>query len=226
MSNVIGLDALKELYPWPMTRPKFPQELISEDGWGKGWPLPETIIGSNVNEETRLVVELGTWLGNSARFILRQAPNATVICVDHWKGSSEHLESISVAKMLPDLYENFLSICWESRDRLIPVRETTLEGMRIISELGLVPDVVYIDASHDYQSVKADLEAANRLFPKATIIGDDYLGVVVSENDKVVGIDYGVRHAVNHFIYDRGWSVRCTGRGWQLIRRFSKNGEP
>lgn len=225
MSNVTGLDALREMYPWPAIKPEASKGSIGESGWGKGWPLPENIIGSNLSEETRLVIELGTWLGNSARFILSHAPNATVICIDHWKGSPEHHGRKDTAESILTLYEDFLSICWEHQARMIPVRETTLDGMRIISELGLVPDVVFIDAAHDYKSVKADLEMADRLFPESVIIGDDYLGVAICDNDKVIGIDYGVRHAVNHFIYERGWGIRNTGRGWQLIRKPSKNGE-
>lgn len=224
MSNDIGLSLLKEIYPWPAIRPVASEGSVGKDGWGRGWPLPENIIGSNLSEETRLVVELGTWLGNSARFMLKHAPNATVICVDHWNGSPEHYSRKDCADSLPTLYEDFLSICWEERDRLIPVRETTLDGMRLVAELCLVPDLVFIDAAHDYESVKADLETANRLFPEATIIGDDYLGVALSEGDKVIDIDFGVRRAVNHFIYERGWGVRSTGRGWQLIRIPSKNG--
>lgn len=224
VSDDIGLSLLREMYPWPAVRPEASEGSVSKDGWGKGWPLPENIIGSNLSEETRLVVELGTWLGNSARFILEHAPNATVICVDHWNGSPEHVGFKESYEMIPTLYEDFLSICWEERDRLIPVREMTLEGMKLIAELCLVPDLIFIDAAHDYESVKADLETANRLFPEATIIGDDYLGVAISEDDRVIDIDYGVRHAVNHFIYERGWGVRNTGRGWQLIRKPSRNG--
>lgn len=224
MSNTDGLGALRLMYPWPAVRPKASEGCVNEEGAAVGWPLPENIIGSNLSEETRLVVELGSWLGNSARFILKYAPNATVICVDHWKGSAEHQGDQSAFERLPTLYEDFLSICWEDRARLVPVRERTLEGMRIIAELGLVPDLVYIDAAHDYESVNADLETANRLFPESTIIGDDYLGVAVMENNKVIDIDYGVRHAVNHFIYERGWSLRNMGRGWQLIRNPSRNG--
>lgn len=224
MSDDIGLSVLKGIYPWPTVRPKASDGSVSEEGWGKGWPLPENIIGSNLSEETRLVIELGTWLGNSARFILKYAPNATVICIDHWNGSPEHSGLKSSAEMIPTLYEDFLSICWEDRDRLIPVRETTLKGMKLIAELCLVPDLIFIDAAHDYESVKADLEMANRLFPEATIIGDDYLGVAICKDDKPIDIDYGVRRAVNHFIYERGWGLRNTGRGWQLIRKPSSNG--
>lgn len=224
MCNSIGLDVLRDMYPWPVVKPEASEGSVNEEGMGNGWPLPENIIGSSLSEETRLVIELGSWLGNSARFILKYAPNATVICIDHWKGSPEHAGLKSAFDRLQTLYEDFLSICWDDRDRIIPVRETTLDGMRIISELGLVPDLVFIDAAHDYESVKADLEMADRLFPEATIIGDDYLGVAISEDEKVVGIDYGVRRAVNHYIYDRGWGLCCIGRGWRLIRKPSTNG--
>ena len=190
-----------------------------------GWEVPGNIILANLTEETQLIVELGSWLGYSARFMLENAPKAVVICIDHWRGSPEHEENDSASIYLPNLYNDFLSICWEYRDRIVPVRELTLDGMRVVAELGLTPDIVYVDASHDYESVKADLEMASRLFPTAELIGDDYDGVAIWKDNKVVGIDYGVRRAVNHFVYDRGWGIQCAGRGWQILRRIVKSRE-
>jgi hypothetical protein len=63
---------------------------------------------------------------------------------------------------------------WPYRDRLTPIRATTIEGMQIIYDHGVVPDVVYVDADHGTESVTADLECIRRLFPDAQIIGDDW----------------------------------------------------
>lgn len=220
MCTVDCLSSLRLSYPWPNVKP----DLSPASEGSPGWPLPENILGTNLTEKTRLVVELGSWLGASARFILLNAPNSIVICVDHWKGSIEHHTESVARKVLPTLYEDFLALNWEQRDRIIPVRENTIDGLRVIAEYGLVPDLIFLDAAHDYESVKADLETAEQLFPTSTIIGDDYLGVVLYEDDKPKDIDYGVRWAVNHFIYDRKWELRCMGRGWQIVRKPSKNG--
>lgn len=112
--------------------------------------------------------------------------------------------------MLPHLYNNFLAVNWDHRDRLIPIREDTAAGLELVAEYGIKPDLIYIDASHDYEDVIWDLELSSRLFPDAQVIGDDY--------------DFpGVRRAVNHHVYSRRIGVQMAGRGWQLI--YSKTAE-
>jgi len=44
-----------------------------------------------MNSETRCVLELGSWLGKSTRFIVERAPNAYIFAVDLW--SNEHIRA-------------------------------------------------------------------------------------------------------------------------------------
>lgn len=195
---------MRAAYPWPDVKPRISDPPPRIEGWG----LPEFLLKANLRDNTRIVLELGSWLGESARFMLEHAPNAIVICVDHWLGSSEHIDSCS--DMLPHLYNNFLAVNWDHRDRLIPIREDTAAGLELVAEYGIKPDLIYIDASHDYEDVIWDLELSSRLFPDAQVIGDDY--------------DFpGVRRAVNHHVYSRRIGVQMAGRGWQLI--YSKTAE-
>lgn len=194
-----ALDRLRSMYPWPEEKPKVSERAIRIPGWGQ----PEALFEESLSDRTRLVVELGSWLGQSSRFILDRAPNATIICVDHWNGSPEHVERES--DVLSTLYDAFLSLCWELRDRIIPIRATTSGGLKIIASFGLTPDLIYVDASHDYDDVKADIDLSHRLFPTSTLIGDDYANFV------------DVRRAVAHFVRDNNRIVRVIGRGWKLI---------
>lgn len=202
------LKKLKRDYPWPLAKPEIPEganRFVSFEG------IPDHLFQSNLNGNTRLIVELGSWLGVSARFMLDHAPNAEIVCIDHWKGSKEHFDP-SVKEyedfqiMLPTLYEAFLHECWEYRDRIVPLRVNSLDGLKIIHEYGLRPEVIYVDASHEYEDVKADIELSHTLFPEAILIGDDY------QNIK------GVRHAVNHFMYENGFAVQVAGKGWQILK--------
>lgn len=213
MQNHVKL--LRENYPWPVECPP----LSENAGQAEGWGVPDVLLKANLTEKTNLIVELGSWLGQSTRFILDNAPNAIVIAVDHWNGSPEHQDDWK--ELLSTLYHDFLHLNWKYRSRLIPVRETTLDGMVAISRYGLKPDLIYIDADHQYESVKADLEMANALFPEAILVGDDYSGLRRKDDS----CDYGVRRAVNHFVYERGWSVQTCGRAWQVLRRPIKNGD-
>ena len=102
------------------------------------------------------------------------APQATVICVDHWLGSQEHHHNEKFRLKLPTLYETFLVNLWEERDRVIPIRLRTTEALEEIYRFQIVPDLIYIDAGHTYQDVLADVGTSLRLFPASVICGDDW----------------------------------------------------
>jgi hypothetical protein len=163
------LNELRVRYPWPLSVPDVPAAL---SGWfGESH---ERVLGRRLSSQTRLVVELGSWLGLSTRFLLRNAPGATVVAIDHWKGSREHHAEQRWREVLPTLYETFLVNCQDYSDRLVPMRTTTLLGLAELAELGLTPDLVYVDASHETEDVLADLLTIARHWPEATIVGDDW----------------------------------------------------
>ena len=199
-----SLEVLRRRFPWPSERPVV-QGPIESYGWfGEG---TDRVLSQNLSEATRLVVELGSWLGMSTRFIADIAPNATVIAVDTWGGSTEHQNQARFQVMLSSLYTNFLSLSWSYRDRIIPLRMTTLEGLRLVAETGLQPDLVFIDAEHSYEAVTAELSLAHSLFPHALLVGDDY--------------DWeGVQKAVHEYANAKNMEVERVGhRGWKVFGR-------
>ena len=64
-------------------------------------------------------------------------------------------------------------------------------------------DVVYIDASHDTQSVLTDLRAARDVCPRAILIGDDWLWETVQA-------------AVRQFSEEEGSIIEAVENGWSL----------
>jgi hypothetical protein len=196
------LDRLKEKYPWPAERPT-----DAAPGQEEGWLSNGTdaVLTEALSPATRLVVELGSWLGLSTRFIADRAPSATVISVDHWRGSPEHVNNDRYRNLLPHLYETFLSRCWNHRHRIVPLRMSTLDGLREVAAHGLQPDVIFVDAEHSYDAVHAEVTLARQLFPNATISGDDY--------------DWsGVHRAVHGYARKHGLVVDRVGwRGWRLL---------
>lgn len=200
------IEGLRRMFPWPGERPDI-QGPVESPGWlGEG---TEQILARSLSDETRLVVELGAWLGMSTRFIADLAPNATVISIDHWRGSPEHQAGPSFQSMLATLYETFLMLCWPYRDQVIPLRMSTLEGLRMVASRGLEPDLIYVDAEHSYEAVTAELELARELFPRAQLVGADY--------DR-----RGVQDAVECFARRQGLVVdRAGARGWRLIEASS-----
>jgi hypothetical protein len=166
------LTHLRAKYPWPSEEPE-----CQEDWFG--WLCNETadMLEAKIRGDMRLIVELGTFLGFSARAILFDAPSADLICVDTWRGSPEHL-----APDAPDawknriamLYQGFLKNLWPWRDRVTPVREDSIDGMQAIFDCGLYPDLIYVDSEHTSDRVSRELDFITAHWPRAAIVGDDY----------------------------------------------------
>jgi hypothetical protein len=113
------------------------------------------------------VCEVGSWAGRSA--ILMAKAGATVTCVDTWEGSKN---------------DNGTSFYDGAHGTPLEVFKRNTQKYSITPHVGRSPDaakdfddhsfdIVYIDAEHDYASVKADIEAWK---PKARymIAGHDY----------------------------------------------------
>ena len=137
------------------------------------------------------VCEIGSWAGRSA--IAMAQAGATVHCVDTWEGSKND-DGCKAYQGSEPPYAVFLR---------------NVEGFPITSTVGRSPgaacnfadgafDIVYIDAEHDYDSVKADIKAWK---PKAKhiIAGHDY------------NVFPGVRKAVDELCPDRS----VLGNVWQ-----------
>jgi cephalosporin hydroxylase len=127
--------------------------------------------------QPKIVVEIGSWLGQSTRHIASLLPrDGKVYAVDHWLGSVEHQPGNSAwHPSLPQLYEQFLSNVIHTRltHKIIPVRMTSLDAAK---QLEVTPDLVYIDGAHDYESVYNDLSAWYPFVQGHGILcGDDWL---------------------------------------------------
>lgn len=165
-----GLDVLRNKYRFPDEKPDVPGKY--ENGMPAGWCAGPNrqMFRELCNKETKVIIDGGSWMGLSAWWELHCAPNATVLCIDHWKGSREHRK---MQDTLAVLWDTFCVNLWDFRDRIIPMKTDSVAGMQEVYDLGLKPDIVYIDWSHDPDSVFRDVSTALKLFPDAEIIGDD-----------------------------------------------------
>jgi hypothetical protein len=168
---------INTLFTWPVKKPNVPKD---DHGWFGGGNT--SVLEYFLNSNTKTVIELGSWLGSSTRFILDKAPNANVIAIDHWSnnisnygngGSTDTSKDPGIEKIYT-LWETFLVNCWDYKDRLYPVRAYTHEGLNYLKQYNIIADVIYIDASHSYDDVLSDITLSKKLWPKAQIIGDDY----------------------------------------------------
>jgi predicted O-methyltransferase YrrM len=106
-------------------------------------------------------VEVGSWKGRSASYMAVEIANSNknikFYCVDPWTGEakigSKSFECEEVASKT--LYECFLKNIEPVKDYIIPLRMLSAAGSIQFEDNSL--DFVFIDASHDYDSVKEDI---------------------------------------------------------------------
>ena len=162
---------LRGLHPWPARNPNFATR-------PHGWLSPgtkEMLLRFLVNGTE--VIELGSWLGRSARFMLDNCSRLRLVCVDHWMtepGGSNELRTQQYAEFRDGLYEKFLTACWPYRDRIVPILASTTAGMWRCRVANLRPSMIYVDASHEAEHVRGDIQIARQYFPAAVLVGDDW----------------------------------------------------
>ncbi len=147
----------------------------------------------------KIVVEIGSYLGASTRFIAKLLPESgRVYAVDHWMGSDEWKDKPNFKEMQSLFYQKFLSNVIHEKlwHKIIPMRMHSLEAAKIIA---VTPDFVFIDGAHDYQSVYNDICAwSKRVSPNGVLCGDDYNW----------GRGDSVKRAVNKFAEEHALEVK------------------
>ena len=95
-------------------------------------------------------------------------------CIDTWMGNMHQYQEEKTRRLLPTLYEQFLRNVWPHNHRVVPVRATSFVGLQILCHLGVKPDLVFVDGSHDTDDVKRDALMAARANSGTIIVGDDW----------------------------------------------------
>ena len=149
-------------------------------------------------------VEIGSWKGRSSIFmaveIINSNKNIKQYCVDTWKGSAEHIRF----SILNDdgLYHEFLKNIEPVNHVITPVRMKSLDACNTFEDGSL--DFIFIDASHEYDDVKQDIE---HWYPK------------VKSGGIIAGHDYdnswfGVVRAVNEWSSENNKKIEINGACW------------
>lgn len=187
-------------------------------GWNSDHPLFAQLI-----EQTnpKSIIEVGSWKGASAIHMakLTEHLQTKIYCVDTFLGSGEFLAADRETDKEPCLYANqaiyhqFLFNVWAEglQDRIYPMLQTSTTAARIFKYLGIGGDLIYIDASHQYEECFMDLEFyANLLRVGGIMFGDDYRDFP------------GTKMAVNRFAFERGLLLSTSGPAWVLNERTKK----
>lgn len=195
----------------------FDPENYAEDlqGWGSDDPVLVEAI--QLLRPTR-ICEVGSWKGrsaiNMAKVVKSLHLNAEIVCVDTWLGSPEHwldtapgyYDSLVIRNGLPQLYYTFLTnvVRHGVADIVTPFPTTSENAAVVFADWDVRFDLIYIDAAHEYEPARRDIETYFELLrDDGLLIGDDY-------------IDWpGVTRAADTFAAER--QLRLIGKPGKFI---------
>lgn len=147
-----------------------------------GW-WDHSVMFNRIAAGAKLIVEIGSWKGNSAVQLANAAPGAEIVCIDTWLGSIEmwgdhgdkdRYGALKLHNGYPTIYRTFLNniIATGNKSRVTPMPMPSRQALKLLFLWGVQPDLIYIDGSHEYEDVRDDILGAMRLRPKI-ICGDD-----------------------------------------------------
>jgi hypothetical protein len=162
-------------------------------------------------KKVKVAVELGCWLGKSTRHIASLLPEeGAVYAIGHWLGAKSLEENRDHYVQKP--YDQFLSNMIHAglTHKVIPLRGTTAMGVRRLREQKIEPDLIYIDSSHEEESVYEDLKTIFPLLKATTILcGNDWTWL--GKNG------FSVRNAVIRFASENHLRIKIyNGDFWLL----------
>lgn len=140
----------------------------------EGWMAEsELLYLASLAEKSQRILEVGSWKGRSTSCLAANTlGRGFVIAVDTWQGSVEHQPELK-GKPTSGLWFAFMANV--SRfDNVWPLPMNSLSAAQVISLSPILFDLIFIDASHDHESVKADIQAwLPLLAPSGVLCGHD-----------------------------------------------------
>ena len=188
-------------------------------GWGSNSSIFSDLIG---RIRPKRIIEVGTWKGGSAitmgKCVKKLGLQCEIICVDTWLGSTPfwtyHRKAPCHDLMLkngyPTVFYQFLSNVVHSglQNIILPLPNTSEIASRILRSRKVTADLIYIDASHDYEDVQRDIK--------------NYWGLV-QDGGILFGHDYchgfpGVMRAVQEFSEEHSLTTEVYHSFWMFSK--------
>lgn len=153
------------------------------------------------------VAEVGVGFGLYTRKILEIMRPSSFVAIDtfeldkpSWSGRQEHsdvLGSLSHEAYYREQFSEYIE-----SGTLIIKRGYSHVMLEEFSDAHF--DMIYVDAAHDYESVRQDLAVAKcKIKPGGYLVLNDYTLI-----DPLLLQPYGVVQAVNEFCLEEGWEIR------------------
>lgn len=181
----------------------------------EGWlhPSNKILLQKYINIlHPKIILELGAWKGMSTIYMLTLF-DGNIISIDNWSGGNSILvnEKRKQKHDVDKIYNQYLRNVYEYRERVIPIKIDGRLGIKYIYELGIKPDLIYLDMDHTYDSVSKDLETIYNYFPNVPLIGDD------------IEFFDDVRKAVTEYINKYNYNIDILGNCYYISSIIKKN---
>jgi len=180
----------------------------------QGWNSIHPVFGQLIDRTNpKTIIEVGTWKGASALYMAdlchSKSLNSHIYCVDTWLGAVEFCTTLAdtperdllLRNGYPQIYYQFISnvIHKGHQQRITPVPNTSLNAAKILAYHGVKAELIYIDGSHEYDDVKADIKAYLPLLkPGGIMFGDDY---------GWQGVQQAVNEMIPHKVIDNNYWI-------------------
>ncbi|MEX2201876.1 MAG: class I SAM-dependent methyltransferase [Dongiaceae bacterium] len=192
-------------------------------GWASTDPLFRLLFDKL---RPKRIAEIGTWKGASALHMAHLAKeygivDCEILCIDTWLGSVEHwifrdrpnyFPSLKLKHGCPTLYMTFIAnvISAGAADCVVPFPVASTAAARFLAAHNIQFDLIYIDAAHQYEEVRLDLDLFWPLVrSRGVMFGDDYADTFP-----------GVVRAVDEFASAVGGELQTSPRSnkWMIQR--------
>lgn len=163
-------------------------ELLPEDS--SGWNSTSSVFGELVEKiKPKTIIEVGSWKGGSVISMAKKTKelglDTTIYCVDTWLGAAEFWtkyrntedRDLMFKNGYPQIYYQFASNMVHNNinDVVYPLPLPSVIAYDVLRYHGVLADLIYIDASHEYEDVLADItNFYNLLRPGGIMFGDDF----------------------------------------------------
>jgi predicted O-methyltransferase YrrM len=155
------------------------------------------------------VLEIGSWEGLSALFILTSLSDARITCVDTWEGAETYVGTQQGA----DCERRFDANTADHADRITKFRGTSADYFAASAGRERF-DLIYVDGSHHYADVLADAFAGfEALKPGGLMIFDDYMLGPYEDVANRPG------PAINRLLKEKRGQYELVSAYWQLALR-------
>lgn len=168
------------------------------------------------------IVEVGSWKGLSttsmARICKENNIKARILAIDTWLGAPEFWThfindptrggSLNLVNGYPTVYYTFVKNvkALGHDDIIVPLPLSSICAADVLRYYGIRPDIIYIDAAHEYESVIQDMYAYYQyLNVDGMMFGDDYCSAWP-----------GVMKAVDEFTTTKDIQFNLNGVVWSL----------